>query len=191
MLTKKMLPSKQHPRLGRLLLLLAMLLLAACNSAPPPAQDNTPPPAAVATATTPALMPAPTAAEDSAVPSTPDPTGAAYPDPAEGETAAPANDPYPVPPSPMPTVDPYPGGLVWVIRPVGTQCEPEIPPGYGTLNEAVATLYAAGVSVQASETIELPVTTACGSPTSEHYRVQIGADHLSVVEEMGWVGEED
>jgi hypothetical protein len=189
MFTKKM-PSPKRHRLPIWLLLLTILLLAACNSGPPPTPASTPSEDA-ATATSPALMPVPTNTGDPAAPITPDPTAAAYPDPAGEETAAPANDSYPVPPSPVPTTDPYPGGLVWIIRPVGTQCEPETPPGYGSLNEAVATLFAAGVSVQASETIELSVTTACGSPTSEHYRVQIGANHLSTVGEMGWMEEEN
>lgn len=176
----------KHP-LTILLLLLLAALPAACNNAPSATPNDSPTPAADATSTAPALMPAATV--EPVEPTTAAPTTAAYPDPAE-EAAAPTSDAYPVPPSPVPTIDPYPGGLIWIIRPVGIQCEPESPVGYGTLNEAVATLYSAGISVLTSETVELPVTTACGSPTSEHYRVQIGADHLPAAEEMGWVAEE-
>jgi hypothetical protein len=126
--------------------------------------------------------------------STQTPAGAttpAYPDPTDagGGNVAPTAAAYPGAQSPAPTVDAYPGGLVWVIRPAGIQCETETAPGYGSLNEAVATLSAAGINVFASETIELQVTTVCGSPTSEHYRVQIGADQLATVEGMGWTAE--
>jgi hypothetical protein len=124
--------------------------------------------------------------------STQPPAGAtrpAYPDPTGEDAITPTAAAYPEAPSPAPTVDAYPGDLVWVIRPVGIQCETETAPGYGTLSEAVATLSAAGINIFASETIELQVTTVCGSPTSEHYRVQIGADQLATVEGMGWTAE--
>jgi hypothetical protein len=154
-------------------------LLAACNT--PAAPFSTATPAATAAATPENALSAPT--------QTPVP----YPDPAlataAAATTAPEQAGYPLPASPAPTVDAYPGGLIWIIRPVGIQCEPGRPAGYNTLNEAVATLRAAGISAQGAETIERPVATACGSPTSEHYRVQIGADHLAAAEAMGWLAE--
>jgi len=161
-----------------LLFLLIAPLPAACSTISPQTPVATP---ADPTQTPAALVPAPTVALA--------PASAAYPDITNEGIAAPTNAAYPAQPSPAPTVNPYPGGLIWIIRPVGVQCEAERPIGYGSLNEAVAILFAAGVSVQASETIELGVTTACGSPTSEHYRVQIGADHLPAVEGIGWVVE--
>jgi hypothetical protein len=86
-----------------------------------------------------------------------------------------------------PTIDPYPGGLVWVIRPVGIQCEEGTSPGYGDLREATSTLTAAGVSVADAKMVELVVATSCGSPTSAHFRVQIAADDLQTAQSMDWV----
>jgi hypothetical protein len=86
----------------------------------------------------------------------------------------------------LPTVDPYPGGIIWIIRPVGTQCEDGTTLGYGDLRESVATLTAAGLRVVDSEMVELMVTTACGSPTSAHYRVQIDIEDLDSALSMGW-----
>jgi hypothetical protein len=80
--------------------------------------------------------------------------------------------------------------MVWIIRPVGIQCEDGTALGYGDLGEAVATLTAAGLRVADSEVIELMVTTSCGSPTSAHYRVQINSDDLDSALSMGWTREE-
>jgi hypothetical protein len=88
-----------------------------------------------------------------------------------------------------PTVDPYPGGLVWVIRPVGIQCEEGTSPGYSDLREATSTLTAAGVAVADSEMTELMVAASCGSPTSAHFRVQIAADDLQTALSMDWTQE--
>lgn len=97
---------------------------------------------------------------------------------------------YPEQPAALPpTPDPYPGGLVWIIRPVGIQCEETTSPGYGNLREAVSTLTAAGIAVADSEMTELMVATSCGSPTSAHFRVQIAADDLSIAQSMDWVQE--
>jgi hypothetical protein len=72
---------------------------------------------------------------------------------------------------------------------VGTQCEDGTAPGYSDLGEAVATLTAAGLRVVNSEMSELLVATACGSPTSAHYRVQIEAEDLETALSMGWFRE--
>jgi hypothetical protein len=76
--------------------------------------------------------------------------------------------------------------MIWIIRPVGIQCEEGTAPGYGDLRESVATLTAAGIRVVDSEMTELMVTTSCGSPTSAHYRVQIDFEDLEDALSMGW-----
>jgi hypothetical protein len=115
---------------------------------------------------------------------------AEYPAPEVSGPATPTLDPnYPAPPTPAPTVDPYPGGVVWIIRPVGVQCEEGTAPGYNDLREATSTLTAAGVAVAQSEMTELMVTDVCGSPTSAHFRVQIAAGDLQTALSMGWTQE--
>jgi len=115
---------------------------------------------------------------------------AGYPASEVIQPATPTRDPnYPAPPTYAPTVDPYPGGLVWILHPVGIQCEESTSPGYGDLREAVSTLTAAGVAVAKSEMTELVVTDACGSPTSAHYRAQIAADDLQTALSMEWTQE--
>lgn len=154
-----------------LLVLLALVLLSGCG----PSEPEGPPPLP----TPPGLDEAPGA------PSTTVP--AEYPAAEVVAPAVPTRDPdYPAPPTFAPTVDPYPGGLVWVIRPVGIQCEEGTMPGYGDLREATSTLTAAGVAVARSEMTELAVTAVCGSPTSAHYRVQIAADDLQTALSMEW-----
>ena len=102
-------------------------------------------------------------------------------------------DEYPAPASPVPTVDPYPAveGFVWVIIPVGEQCADPSENSYASLQEAVAALTAAGMTVNASAVTELSVCTECGCPTSAHYRVQIEATSLNDAIDLGWVQVED
>jgi hypothetical protein len=115
---------------------------------------------------------------------------AVYPAPEDVKPPTPTLDPnYPAPPTFAPTDEPYPGGLVWIIRPVGIQCEESTAPGYGDLREATSTLAAAGVAVAQSEMTELMVINACGSPTSAHYRVQIAAGDLQTALSMDWTQE--
>lgn len=108
-----------------------------------------------------------------------DPT-ATPPDPA-AEPEQPAA--YPPPQQDAAPADPYPGGIVPVLKPLGVQCEEANAPD---LIAAEAELRAAGASVNLIEMVELAVAASCGSPTSEHYRAQIGADHVALVEELGW-----
>ena len=130
------------------------------------------------------------------------PTTEATSQPAEApdvlETPAPTSamtviDEYPAPASPMPTIDPYPAveGFVWVIIPVGEQCADPSENSYASLQEAVAELTAAGMTVNASAVTELPVCMECGCPTSAHYRVQIEASSLNDAIDLGWVQVED
>jgi hypothetical protein len=85
--------------------------------------------------------------------------------------------------TPLPTYDPYPGGLVTLIHPMGLQCEDVIFPD---LSAAVGTLEEAGIVVVAAEEIGLEVCEACGCATSEHFQVQIGVADLDRALEMGW-----
>jgi hypothetical protein len=93
------------------------------------------------------------------------------------------------PPPSEPVVQPeavYPGeeDTVWIVLPVGIQCEGDGP--YSSLDEAVLALDEAGVIVVEQTTIELIVAQACGQPTSEHFRVQILAGGLPQAENLGW-----
>ena len=103
-------------------------------------------------------------------------------------TETPAPDEYPAPVNQI--VQPesaYPadGTSVWVVLPVGVQCE-ENSGEYASLDEAVKALEAAGVVVTEQGTISLAVVTACGGPTSEHYHVQILAAGQQQAESLGW-----
>jgi hypothetical protein len=160
-----------------LLILLILTLTAACGTT----AEGTETPAMEAT-----LQPA----EAPDVLETPVPTSAMT---VIDEYPAPATDSYPAPASPVPTVDPYPAveGFVWVIIPVGEQCADPSENSYASLQEAVAALTAAGMTVNASAVTELSVCTECGCPTSAHYRVQIEATSLNDAIDLGWVQVED
>jgi hypothetical protein len=172
---------KLHYSLGSFLMILGTFLITSCGTAPPAEPTMTPGAKPNESDDAPSLKPAATAP---ALP-TAEPLPEDYPPPAP--TLQPTNPAdYPGPATVMPTVDPYPGGMVWIIRPVGIQCEDGTTLGYGDLSEAVATLTAAGLRVTDSEMIEMMVTTSCGSPTSAHYRVQISSDDLDTALSMGW-----
>ncbi len=89
-------------------------------------------------------------------------------------------------PAPLPTVNAYPGGLAWIQHPAGIQCEESILPGYETLEDARATVEAAGIRVKEAEIIDIPVAQQCGKPTSVHYRLQIPAEDLQTSLSLGW-----
>lgn len=112
-------------------------------------------------------------------------------------------DGYPPPPSPLPlpegyelptaapTINPYPeatGQLIWILKPVGEQCAET--PATPDLQTAVADMIAFGIPVEASEMTEQEVCTACGCPTSAHFRLQIDSGYLGNAQVLGWVAEE-
>lgn len=164
-------------------LLLLALFISACGTAPPATVDNTPTVVFDEGATAPALEPA---APVPVIP-TAEPLPEGYPSANPALLVTPTYPPdYPGPPAAMATLDPYPGGMVWITRPVGIQCEDGTDIGYGDLGEAAATLTAAGLRVRNSEMTELMVATVCGSPTSAHYRVQINIEDLDTALSMGW-----
>lgn len=165
-------------RTTRILLLLMVIALWVLLSACGPSDAEAPQPVA----TVPTLEETP--------PEQPTTEAPGYPAPEIVEPASPTLDAdYPAPPTPAPTVDPYPGGLVWIIRPVGIQCEEGTAPGYGDLRQATSTLTAAGVTVANAEMMDLMVTASCGSPTSAHFRVQIAPEDLQTALSMGWTQE--
>ena len=172
---------KLHYSLSSFFIILATFLITSCGTAPPAETNMTPAAEPGDSDAGPVLEPAATAP---ALP-TAEPLPGDYPPPAP--LVQPTYPPdYPGPPTPLPTVDPYPGNMVWIIRPVGIQCEDGTAVGYGDLRESIATLTAAGLRVVDSEIIELMVITSCGSPTSAHYRIQINADDLDSALSMGW-----
>ncbi|UCG23290.1 MAG: hypothetical protein JSW55_14185 [Chloroflexota bacterium] len=112
-----------------------------------------------------------------------EPTAMATAYPAQIVPTIPQSDAgYPIP-EPLPTKDPYPGGLAVILHPVGQQCEV---PTFPELADATAALEDAGITVMAAEKIALDVCAACSCPTSEHYRVQISPDDLLKAIELGW-----
>ena len=161
-------------RYESLVFLLLLVMITACRQPPDPG-----------VATSPASEP-----------------GEGRPTPTTGSTPTTASDGYPAPPLPTPTSPPdgypapeaaaatprpgaYPaaGDVIWIVRPMGEQCAD---PAYDSLEEAVAALEAAGVSVSASEMTSLAVCQACGCPTSEHFRAQIDAEDLDKATGLGW-----
>ena len=147
---------------------MVVLFLVACDGAEP-----TPTPTEGApTATLPPLLPPPTDTIPYPGPTEPPPTSElppGYPAPTEG-----------------PPYDPYPGGLTFVVIPAGVQCE-ELT--YPDITTAVAALEAGGVAVESSEQVDLAVCSACGCPTSTHYRAAISPEDLEVARQLGWVRE--
>lgn len=167
-------------RFSYLMILLALMLLAACgpsNVTPEPEPTNR------------------SASEDE------QPEGDIVPRPTITATAGPA-DAYPAAPTPantlpegypvpevVPAYDPYPGlekeeDQAWMIIPAGVQCED--PLVYPTEQDAVSVLEEAGIEVIESQTMELMVTSSCGSRTSTHYLALIDVADQAEAEEMGW-----
>ncbi len=100
---------------------------------------------------------------------------------------------YPVPPPPPPPppsgYDAYPAAdAVWILFPVGEQCADA--GRYPDLTTAVADLTAMGITIYESEVTDLIVCSACGCPTSAHYRVSIDANQLETAQALEWVAEE-
>lgn len=160
-----------------LLTLLVAIITAACG--PAPAVNEAPAAPATATATEPA-----------STIETPAPTSAMT---VIDEYPAPATDGYPPPGPPVPAAHPYPAaeGMVWIIIPVGEQCADPSENSYASLQDAVASLTAAGITVNTSTMTDLPVCMACGCPTSAHYRLQIDAASLNDALSLGWLPVED
>jgi len=161
---------------------LLITLLAACNSA---AEDATLLPA---TADAGGLVPRATAIPAGSEADAADALPEGYPAP---PTPVDTPEGYPAPPELPPTPDPYPAGeMKWILRAVGEQCADESENSYADLQEAVASLAAAGIPSTASEMAELMVCTACGCPTSAHFRVQIEAADVSKATTLGWTAEQ-
>jgi hypothetical protein len=154
------------------LLIMMMTITAACGPATETGEPATVPAGVLEAAT----QPAPVAATDApeAYPSQP--------------TAVPQTDGYPAPAAPVATIDPYPGavdGFIWMLLPVGVQCEDDASP-YTDLQDALAGLTAVSVQTGQSEITELMVCTACGCPTSAHYRVQVSIEDVGAAQSLGW-----
>ena len=82
--------------------------------------------------------------------------------------------------------EPYPvqEGTLWVMRPVGVQCETA---EYADIQAAIADLKAIGVDVLDQGTFEMMVTAVCGSPTSAHFRVLVAVEDVADTAVLGWV----
>lgn len=133
----------------------------------------------------------PGAAESEAQPQTP--VEEAYPVSTPVPTPFPENYPAPPPVSTLPPgydTEPGAGESVWILYPVGEQCAEADDSRYQDETTAVAALTAAGITVFESEIIELLVCTACGCPTSAHYRVSIDSAQLDTALSLEWTLEE-
>lgn len=124
---------------------------------------------------------------------TPPPLPGGYP----GQpTPLPSPNGYPAPVEELPTPEPYPadktesGSFVWMLLPVGKQCAEPGENNYADLQAAVAALTAAGITIGDAEMTNLPVCSACGCPTSAHFRIQVDGQHLAAAEALGWRQEE-
>ena len=97
------------------------------------------------------------------------------------------SDDYPAPQI-IRTIDPYPAesSTVWVVHPVGIQCEDTATAKYQSEQDVQAGLTAAGITVYDVTTTELMVCSACGCPTSIHYRVEMSASDLNKAISLGW-----
>ena len=165
-------------------LLLLTFIIAACG----PAVDGQSPPTEPDISET-VSAPVPENTEVPSQPPLPEPTNPAleesYPPP---PPAPPVSDGYPEPPPPVATIDPYPeavDGFIWMLLPVGIQCEDDAIQ-YNDLQDAVAGLTAVNAQTGQSEITELVVCSACGCPTSTHYRVQVNVDSVSAAQSLGW-----
>ena len=112
------------------------------------------------------------------------------PYPGPNPTATPYPEGYPVP-TIIPTIDPYPenSNTTWILYPVGVQCEDASTSKYQSEQDAEAGLTAAGITVHSASTTELIVCTACGCPTSVHYRIEINEVDLDKAISLGWESE--
>lgn len=131
----------------------------------------------------------PTVAPDGASPTAPLISTEAYP---ARPTPTPFPEGYPDPASLEPTPEPtgYPADMeVWIVRPLGQQCVDPSTYEFEDLEAAVQSLTEADVEVLSSEEVTKPVCEACDCSTSEHYRVQIRAEDLSIAQSMGWFQE--
>jgi hypothetical protein len=109
---------------------------------------------------------------------------------------------YPAPPTATLPAPGYPGGQpvlpthaypvegeLWIVHAAGEQCEDALT--YPDLEAAEQALEDAGVTVLDSETIDLIVCSACGCPTSLHYRVLINATDLTAALALEWTVEQE
>lgn len=165
------------------IILFLSILLVACNTTqePEPTSEpveegpDTPAP------TLPVLQPAPTKDEAYPAPTQDD----AYPGPEPQVVFPTATLPegYPDPPTPLPTRDPYPGGVAVIIIPAGIQCED---PQFNSLEEALATLEEGGLTVLSGSEEELLVCSACNCATPLHYKATISPEDLAAALALGW-----
>lgn len=118
-------------------------------------------------------------------------TALPVPYPGAPATAVPNPEGYPAAQEVYPTIDPYPAGesTVWIVHPVGVQCEDSSSSKYQSEQDVKAGLTAAGITVHNVATVDLMVCTACGCPTSIHYRAEINEADLDKAIALGWTPE--
>jgi hypothetical protein len=126
----------------------------------------------------------PTPTSEGAIPVS---TDLPLPYPGAVATAVTTSDNYPAPQE-FPTIDPYPAesSTVWIVHPIGIQCEDAATSKYQSEQDVDAGLTAAGITVHEVTTTELIVCSACGCPTSIHYRAEINASDLNKAISLGW-----
>jgi hypothetical protein len=116
-----------------------------------------------------------------------EPVNLPVPYPGLPPTTVPFPEDYPSPQE-LPNIDPYPAdaNTVWVLIPVGVQCEDAAAGKYRSEQDAKAGLTAAGIIVHDVTTTKLMVCSACGCPTSAHYRAEINETDLDKAISLEW-----
>ncbi len=165
------------------LFVLMLFLLIACGPSQPESQ-----PTAVPPTDAPALVPVPTAVDNSFAPaaddSAADDAESGYP--LIAVTAVPGEYPIvDIAPPPPPDSYPSPDGYLWVQIPMGKQCAAIV--DYANEQDAAAMLIEEGIEVSETRTTDLMVCEACEScPTSTHFMAQILETDAAHAEQLGW-----
>lgn len=168
----------------RISLFLLLIALVACGPVAETEEPAVPDGSSVEGALEAVTQPAPLEMEATTPPKPASPAGQLESYPA-APTAVPLPEGYPAPAA---TIDPYPNaidGFIWMLLPVGIQCEDDSSP-YADLAAAVDGLTAVNVRTGQSEMTDLMVCSACGCPSSAHYRVQVSVADVNAARTLGW-----
>ena len=179
--------------LHRLLSLLILMLIVACGPAAP--EETAPAEPAGSEPDIPSALPTNSVDQAPSTAPTQTPPSALEAYPAVPTPPPPSTGGYPAQPTIAPVQDPnssaYPAqdGFVWMLRPLGEQCAEPVENAPTNLTEAMASLTAAGITIGEAETTELVVCSACGCPTSAHFRIQVAVNDTTAAESLGWAQE--
>ena len=90
-----------------------------------------------------------------------------------------AADAYPAESDTAVDLPAYPAtGTIWVIRPLGQQCQQASEFEYENIEAAIVALDEVGVRVYIGDVVFRPACASCDCPTSEQFRVRIDESNL-------------